>query len=296
MTYMIGAMRGNDDKDDHNYVTCYDELRYTIIQPRHPEAPPGGVGSETKTPAELMAFKDRLQEGVDRVYEAIAILGKTPTLQALHDASYLSPGQFGEACTFCPLKATVEYGAGKGKKGPVISCPALMRVVEMQAGIDFSQDTLEGYQDGPDSQKINQEGLKTTHPPEELATLLPWLPIIEAWAKDVRKVAEGRLLQGDTIPGFKVVEKKGKRSWRADLTEDQIVKQLTKEFKMSKKDLFEPPRLLTGPKVEKLLDKEARKNFNAKMLENSPHENVVAPESDRRPAVIVRPGQEFENV
>lgn len=296
-SYMLGAMREAQEKHNDAYVQSYAEFRYTICQPRHTQAPEGGVSSEVKTAEELMEFKNRLQDGVDRVLAARSLLEKDPTMAALHKASYLQPGEFGDACTFCPLKATIEYGDRSGK---VISCPALLDAVNRQAGLDFSDDALEVYTDNSEAlqkaQSLNPDALKVERTASDLATVLSWLPVIEAWAKEVKAAAEGRALQGEVIPGWKVVEKKGRRSWRSDLSETQIVKQLMQEFKLHKDDLFAEPKLLTGPQVEKLIDKPARKNFNEKLLSAGEPEKIVVPESDKRPAVEVRPGQDFENI
>ena len=95
----------------------YESYRYTIGQPRHHRAPPGGMSWEDQTPEQLEAFEVELREACDRVDQARmclanlfsnhdkAGLATTPTVEeareALYAAGFLSVGADGDHCHWC---------------------------------------------------------------------------------------------------------------------------------------------------------------------------------------------------
>jgi Protein of unknown function (DUF2800) len=189
-------------------------------------------------------------------------------------ATFLSPGE--EQCRFCKAKAT---------------CPALRdevaeTVLAGAASLDefvsaIPQPALEFFP-GRDS--------------EWLSACLVKVDLIEDWCKAVRAEVERRLLAGEAVPGYKVVQgKMGNRSW-ADpkQAEDFLRKTLrltieqvydlslispTSAEKLHKAGTIGPRQ---WPKVEQLITRKQGK----------PH---VAPLSDPRPPLVITPViDEFE--
>lgn len=279
-SYMLGCIRNSQDKNDPEYIRSYSEYRYTICQPRHTESPPGGISSEAKTIDELMDFAERLKKGGDRYLEARKVLhghSQETALEALDTSGYLNPGPSGEACTFCPIK----------------TCPAAGRRVYELTASDFVAADMDNS--ATLTMVLNRPDTILKRPAEGYADVLNWLPFLEGWIKGVREEAEAAILDGAKVPGYKVVYKNGSRSWRDDLTEEDILKVLTKKYKLKKVHLYNPPKMKTGVQIEKeLIAKEQKVEFNEDLLRAPEPKKVVVPESDKRQAVAVQPGEGFD--
>lgn len=150
--------------------------------------------------------------------EAFAERARAAAKKALfdNDPEYV-PGE--KQCKFCKAKAI---------------CPALKAEVDsMTADVakpeDFS-DLIQG--DGKD-----------------LAEALKRVAVIEQWCAAVREEAERRLLAGDPVPGFKLVEgRKGNRKW----TDEEAVAEVLEKHKIDSKLVYES-KLASPTKIEKLL-------------------------------------------
>jgi hypothetical protein len=101
---------------------------------------------------------------------------------------------------------------------------------------------------------------------------------------------------GYEIPGFKLVARRSNRKLiegTAKEIADAIVK---KGFVPDRAALFTRPALLSGPQIEKLVDKKKRKKFNAEFLVKPDNGTTIAPIDDPRPSVEPRnPGDDFED-
>ena len=84
----------------------------------------------------------------------------------------------------------------------------------------------------------------------ELAKILNDADVIEAWLKNVREYAMQLLQEEKTIPGWKLVAKRGIRKWK----DERMVKQ-----RLASEGLtgFLKEELLTPAQVEKLAKKQA---------------------------------------
>lgn len=60
--------------------------------------------------------------------------------------------------------------------------------------------------------------------PETLSEVMMLAPIIRGWLKDIAEEALRRVKSGDTIPNYKLIQKKGRRSWNPDT--DKIIKSI----------------------------------------------------------------------
>lgn len=74
---------------------------------------------------------------------------------------------------------------------------------------------------------LDTHGLRVALPvlaPHEVADVLRMEPIISLWLKKVKEQALTTLMNGDDIPGYKVVAGRGSRSWADDLEVTNILK------------------------------------------------------------------------
>ena len=204
------------------------------------------------TVPELMQFADRVREAAATVAEVVSVAD-------IGVDSYLQPGE--KQCRFCKAKST---------------CPALLAEVTNAVGgepataEDFAQfvpiDTTDGIGDNYLSLAMDKVGL------------------VEDWCKAVRAEVERRLLRGDKVPGYKLVEgKQGIRRWvDADKAEAAL-----KALKLKQDEIFER-ELISPTAAEKLLKKTPEKWDKLQgMISRNPGKPSVAPVTDKRPELAV---------
>lgn len=184
------------------------------------------------------------------------------------DERFLRPAE--KACKFCKAKAT---------------CPALRAEVAdtVLAEVPATPDEFADLTAQPAQEHF------AGRDPEWLGACLSKVDLIEDWCKSVRAETERRLLAGQAVPGFKLVQgKKGNRAWSNAADTEALLKAMRlKEAEMYDFKLISPttaeklakagtigPR--QWPKVQALISQS----------EGKPH---VAPESDSRPALVVTP-------
>jgi hypothetical protein len=107
------------------------------------------------------------------------------------------------------------------------------------------------------------------------------------WLNQVQQYAEGVMLSGVQIPGFKVVEKIGRRKW---VSADEDVASYAELMFGLEADVVRPRKLATLTEVEKQLKaagatKEQLDDFMLKFTLKESSGRTIAPASDRRPAV-----------
>jgi len=176
-------------------------------------------------------------------------------------AGFLSPGE--KQCRFCKAKAT---------------CPALRaEITEVVGG--SSAATLDEFSD-------------FTPEPVDMQTGDNYLPIamakvgmVEDWCKAVRAEVERRLLAGQNVDGYKLVEgKRGPRKW----SDADDIEQLFKSFRLRQDEMYDFT-LISPTKAEKVF-KENPKRW-AKVQERitqSTGKPSVAPATDKRQAIAVQ--------
>lgn len=130
-----------------------------------------------------------------------------------------------------------------------------------------------------------------------LGAVLPKIDQIEDWCKAVRAEAETRLLAGADVPGYKLVQgKKGNRAW----SDAEQAEQMLKTFRLKQEEMYEF-KLISPTTAQKLADAETIGKRQWPKLQalitQSEGQLHVAPVSDKRPAVEVKPiADEFEVV
>lgn len=253
--YAIGALA-----DRQGVVGDYRDVRLVIVQPRV-----GGVSEYVLSAADLADWATRAARStVDRVVDAILADDLGP---------FLSPTEKG--CRFCAAKAT---------------CPALRTdvyqtvgaTIEGPASIDeFAELEATPLDSGSNEDMAGPDGALW------LSACLSKVDMIEDWCKAVRAEAERRLVVGDDVPGYKLVQgKKGARQWAdAGMAEDAL-----KGYRLKVDEMYDL-KLISPTSAEKL--------FKANVIgprqwpklqalitqgEGRPH---VAPDSDPRPAITV---------
>jgi hypothetical protein len=110
--------------------------------------------------------------------------------------------------------------------------------------------------------------------------------MVEDWCKAVRAEVERRLLAGQTVDGYKLVEgRKGNRAW----SDEGAVEQLFKSFRLRQEEMYDF-KLISATKAEKLL-KENPKRWakTEQLITRSDGKPSVAHATDKRPAMDVKP-------
>lgn len=205
--------------------------------------------------------------------------------------TYLRPGE--DQCRFCKAKAT---------------CPALRdEVASTVRGDDppASPDEFAAMPLVPVTDPLD------TNDHAWLSACLGKVDLIEDWCKAVRAEVERRLLAGETVPGYKVVQgKMGNRSWvDATAAEEQL-----KAMRLKVEEMYDLS-LISPTSAEKLAPKFDKAGKPVPQKEGQPAPAIgprqwqklqglitrkqgkphVAPLSDPRPPLVITPvADEFE--
>lgn len=102
------------------------------------------------------------------------------------------------------------------------------------------------------------------------------------WAEDLKDGALTRALEGEEFPGWKVVEGRSIRKYSG--TEEEIVRQC--EGAGFDHALLYETKLLTVSAMEKLMGKKKFAEVLENYVEKPPGKPTLAPESDKRPAIV----------
>ncbi|MED4495575.1 DUF2800 domain-containing protein [Heyndrickxia coagulans] len=121
---------------------------------------------------------------------------------------------------------------------------------------------------------------------EEVGEVLERAQGLEAWVKALKEYALSACLNGEEIPGWKAVEGRSTR----------IYKDIDQAFEYLKSNGIDEALLyervpLTVAKLEKQLGKKEFKSLleEAGLVEKAPGKPTIAPESDKRPAIMNAP-------
>lgn len=172
-----------------------------------------------------------------------------------------NPGE--KQCRFCKAKAT---------------CPALAQTV-----VD-------------EFTALPEEEIKTVEA-DVLAAGMAQVDLIESWCKAVRAEAERRLLAGQDVPGFKLVEgRRGARRW----ANEKDVEAALKAMRLKHEQMYDYS-LISPTTAEKLHKSEVLGPRQwatlQELITQADGKPSVAPASDKRPALQVTPvADEFESL
>lgn len=166
----------------------------------------------------------------------------------------LVPGE--KQCRFCKAKST---------------CPALRaEVSEIVSGSATLDEFLT-----PDM----------TTGDNYLSMAMSKVELVEHWCSAVRAEVARRLLTGQSVDGFKLVEgKRGNRKWNSDAE----VEALFKSFRLRQDEMYDYS-LISPTKAEKLLKDTPKRWERAQaLISRAEGKPSVAPATDKRPALAVQ--------
>lgn len=268
--YGLGALQAY-----HGLVADFETVRMAISQPRIKRAP-----SEWDCSVEELEAWGR---STARSAVITCINAALPVWNDQTDEwqqTFLRPTEKG--CKFCRAKAT---------------CPALRAEVA---------ETYSAKAATPEEFADLVPLTPSSHSDEFwLAACLAKVDLIEDWCNAIRAETERRLLAGDNVPGFKLVQgKKGNRQWR----DAKEAEELLKTMRVKLEDMYELS-LISPTKAEKLAPKYDKNGKVVAPKEGAPAPIIgprqwpklkelitqsdgkphVAPATDSRPALVVTP-------
>lgn len=174
----------------------------------------------------------------------------------------LTPGE--GQCRWCKVKAC---------------CPALSAHITQVVGAQFDDIPTVGavIRSLPDT-----DG-------EALGLKMQAIDLIEDWCQAVRAEVERRLIEGQLVEGYKLVQgKHGSRAWRDEAEAETILKgmRLKSELKLDEDPIY-TYKLVSPTAIEKLLKEASPKRWNRlqPLITQSDGKPSVAPVSDKRPAI-----------
>lgn len=253
MLYGLGALEKFDIVGD------IERVRMVISQPRVSWAPsefdmPAAAlvqwGLDTAGPAANLAMQ--IYEFSEQVDQAITLDNCNP-----HE----------DACRFCKAKP---------------NCPALARTVSNALEAEFTDLTTA---DEVEREQIIDTSVKALAE-DQLGAKMDAVPLVELWCKAIRARVEKQLLDGAPVAGYKLVQgKKGNRAWLDAVDAEAKLKAMR-----LKKDEMYDLKLISPTTAEKVLkDSPKRWNKVKLLIGQSEGKPSVAPVSDKRSALEIKP-------
>lgn len=175
------------------------------------------------------------------------------------------PGE--KQCRWCPGKAT---------------CPELAAKVQAETLADFDEVTPPANPDPVESD-------------DQLAAKMSLVDLIEQWCKAVRGEVERRLLAGTPVPGWKLVQgKRGNRAWISKEVAEQTLRDMRiKHEAMYDYSVISPTTAEKRVKEGEIGPRQWKKL--QELITQAEGKPSVAPESDKRPALDIKPLVEMFN-
>ncbi len=116
-------------------------------------------------------------------------------------------------------------------------------------------------------------------PKEQIALQLAQADVIEDYLKDLRALALRMLENGQPVPGYKLVAKRGTRQW---VDEEKATLYFANDMSLPVEQIIET-KLRSPAQIEKITGK---KEFPSELVVSVSSGNTLAPDSDPRPAVL----------
>ena len=239
--------------NEYGMVGDFKRVRMVIHQPRLAH-----ISESVLTVEELLAFAETASE---RAFIAITVYEHKDEA-TLH----LEPGE--KQCQWCKAKAT---------------CPGLAKGIAAEVGADF--DVI----DPPANLSELDIEFVQALADDTLANKMRAVDLIESWCKAVRAEVERRLFDGVPVPGYKLVEgKRGARKW----TNPAEVEAAMKSMRLKIEEMYDFS-LISPTTAEKLhkagtIGKRQWPRLQ-ELITQSEGKPSVAPESDKRPALVITP-------
>jgi hypothetical protein len=261
-----GMIYAEAARNEHADFYDFTSVRIVIHQPRVSEKP-----------SEWEITPTALQDWIKRVATPAAEQGMLYVESV--DFVPLTLGDFvpGEKqCKFCKAKAV---------------CPALAKHVEDTVNADF--EVLAGAADSPEkiAALLDADLLDN----DKLGTIYASLDLIDSWAKAVRGRIEYELLNGNAVPGVKLVQgRRGARQWSSA----EEAEALLKSMRLKSEQMYNF-KVISPTQAEKLLKAESPRRWKKaeSLITQRDGSPSVAPESDKHPALVIAPvADDFEAI
>lgn len=255
--YGLGAL------NDFGMFGDYKRVRQVIHQPRL-----GHYSEAVYTVEELQEFAKHARASANTI--------SSLQLNGFGEIDpYLTPGE--KQCQWCKAKA---------------NCPALEKHVMQTVLGDF--EDLDAVDVNAQIDTATGEVSKIEN--DRLGYLFSAVPLIEGWIKAVSSAVHSKLHQGESVPGFKMVQgKQGNRAW----SNVEEAEQLLKSMRLKTEQMYDL-KLISPTVAEKLQKAEVIGPRQWSKVENlitrADGKPTVVPEIDKRPALNINPQNDFENL
>lgn len=172
------------------------------------------------------------------------------------------------ACRWCPARST---------------CPALQERAQAAAREAFG---VVNDPDDPNPRPLNTFNVRDL----ALADKFELVPLVRAWAKAVEDEATRALLEGEDVPGFKVVEgRKGNRTW----SDQKGARRYLEDQGLDEVEIYTEPKMVSPAQAERVLKahsqeasefRERKSGLAGFVAGGRPGAPTVVREDDPRPA------------
>ena len=250
--------------NEFEFLGDFQRVRMVIVQPRLDH-----IDEWDCTVEALREFGQAVGRGAERCFAALEYHSNYAELHA----KYLNPGN--DQCRFCKAKAI---------------CPTLTEHVLSTVADDFVDVSK------PVAPQL-EHAAERTFDNAILGNLLGAVDLVESWCKAIRAKAEAELLAGRPVPGFKLVEgRRGARRW----ADDKEVEATMKSMRMKLEEMYDFSLIspTTAEKLHKAGTIGPRQWPKLQgLITQSEGKPSVAPESDKRPALVIQAtADEFADV
>lgn len=257
------------------------ELELVIVQPRARDADQYDVPGVKPWPMdtfELIEFVGTVEQAVARAKDIELLPAKTTDTLVDESGAEWKPYAAGEHCRWCDAAAV---------------CPVKQQEVVASIGLDFHDVAGISPKALPEPKDMDTA---------RIAALLQGLDVLTAWANQVRDFAYNCLVQGVAIPGYKLVDKQGRRKWID--AEGDIAAYVEMVYGVEADDIF-PRKLVTITEAERLVkakitDKAARKaaldDLSLRFTLKDSSGLTMVPDTDKRDAVPAGAAADFAGV
>jgi hypothetical protein len=245
-------MYGSGALEEYGIAVDFETVRSVIHQPRL-----GHVSEAEVFIEDLRAFERDVELAASDVQLAVET-GPGPVGSDFAQM-FLNPGE--KQCRFCKAKAT---------------CPALR--AEMGQLVASEPATIDDFAD------LVPKTVNMLSEEDYLSWAMSNVRLVEDWCAAVKAEVERRLLAGQSVKGFKLVEgRRGPRKW-ADEAEAE---KLFKSFRLRADEMYDQ-KLISPTSAEKLLKAQPKRWTKTEdLITQSDGKPSVAPESDKRPALTI---------
>lgn len=205
----------------------------------------------------MVIDQPRINNYSEETLSAVELLAWADSIKPAAKAAFCGDGErvAGEHCDFCRARA---------------QCDALAEFNLQTARLEFAEFPGSAVPESP-------PGLLSL---EQLAALLPRLEALKKWATEVQDFALAKALDGEMVPGYKLVEGRTVRRYGdADAVAARLV-----SHGLNESQIYERA-LVTITALEKILGKKKFADLLGDLLVRSDGKPTLVPEADKRPAL-----------